>query len=52
MSVAQLSSYALPWARLSVLATVPAGVLMFVSNATTLATGLVRYVFQCALRQI
>ena len=37
LSVAQLSRYLLPWARLSVLGIVPAGVLMFVSNATTLA---------------
>ena len=37
LSVAQLSRYVLPWARLSVLAIVPAGVLMFVSNAASLS---------------
>ena len=37
LSVAQLSRYVLPWARLSVLAIVPAGLLMFASNATSLA---------------
>ena len=39
LSVAQLSRYVLPWARLSVLAIVPAGVLMFASNATSLKPG-------------
>jgi hypothetical protein len=37
LSVAQLSRYVLPWARLGVLAVVPAGLLMFTANATALA---------------
>jgi hypothetical protein len=46
LSVAQLSRYVLPWARLSVLAIVPAGVLMFASNATSLKPGRSRQ-FEC-----
>jgi hypothetical protein len=37
LSVAQVSRYVLPWARLSVLAVIPAGILMFMANATALA---------------
>lgn len=37
LSVAQLSRYVLPLARISVFAVVPAGILMFMANATALA---------------